>query len=66
MKVLVLAQNYPYPGHPLAAPFNERSVKVLQDLCDGVEVLVPRPYAPAITGETLKPSNHRDILVAFS
>ena len=48
MKVLVLAQNYPYPGHPLAAPFNERSVKVLQDLCNGVEVLVPRPYAPPV------------------
>jgi glycosyltransferase involved in cell wall biosynthesis len=48
MKILVLAQNYPYPGHPLAAPFNERSVKALQDLCDGVEVLVPRPYAPPV------------------
>jgi glycosyltransferase involved in cell wall biosynthesis len=48
VKVLVLAQNYPYPGHPFAAPFNERSVKVLQDLCDGVEVLVPRPYAPPV------------------
>ena len=46
MKVLVLAQNYPYPGHSLAAPFNEHSVKALRDLCDGVEVLVPRPYAP--------------------
>jgi teichuronic acid biosynthesis glycosyltransferase TuaC len=48
VKVLVLAQNYPYPGHPLAAPFNERSVKALRDLCDGVAVLVPRPYAPPV------------------
>jgi glycosyltransferase involved in cell wall biosynthesis len=46
VKILVLAQNYPYPGHPLAAPFNERCVTVLRNLCDGVEVLVPRPYAP--------------------
>lgn len=48
MKILVLAQNYPYPGHPLAAPFNERSVKALRELCNGVEVLVPRPYAPPV------------------
>ena len=48
MKVLVLAQNYPYTSHPLAATFNERSVKALRDLCDGVEVLVPRPYAPPV------------------
>jgi glycosyltransferase involved in cell wall biosynthesis len=48
MKVLVLAQNYPYPGHPLAAPFNEHSVKALRNLCEGVEVLVPRPYAPPV------------------
>jgi teichuronic acid biosynthesis glycosyltransferase TuaC len=48
MKVLVLAQNYPYPAHPLAAPFNEHSVKALLALCDGVEVLVPRPYTPPV------------------
>jgi teichuronic acid biosynthesis glycosyltransferase TuaC len=48
VKVLVLAQNYPYLGHPLAAPFNERSVNALRDLCDGLEVLVPRPYAPPV------------------
>jgi glycosyltransferase involved in cell wall biosynthesis len=48
MKILVLAQNYPYRGHPLAAPFNEWCVKALRELCDGVEVLVPRPYAPPV------------------
>ena len=48
MKILVLAQNYPYTSHLLAAPFNERSVKALRDLCDGVAVLVPRPYAPPV------------------
>jgi teichuronic acid biosynthesis glycosyltransferase TuaC len=53
VKVLVLAQNYPYPGHPLAAPFNERSVNALRNLCDGVEVLVPRPYAPPVLSALL-------------
>ena len=48
MKILVLAQNYPYPAHPLAASFNERCVKALRELCDGVEVLMPRPYAPPV------------------
>lgn len=48
MKVLVLAQNYPYAGRPTAASFNERSVTVLREMCDGVEVLVPRPYAPPV------------------
>ena len=48
MKLLVLAQNYPYAAHPLAAVFNERCVTTLRELCDGVEVLVPRPYAPPL------------------
>lgn len=48
MKLLVLAANYPHAGHPSAATFNERCVDVLRTLCDGVEVLVPRPYAPPL------------------
>jgi glycosyltransferase involved in cell wall biosynthesis len=48
VKLLILAQNYPYAARPLAATFNERSVTALQELCDDVAVLVPRPYAPPL------------------
>lgn len=48
MKLLVLAQGYPYLGHPTSGPFNERSVAVLHEMCAKVEVLVPRPYAPPL------------------
>ena len=48
MRVLVLAPDYPKPGRDFGGLFNERSVNALKDLCDGVEVLVPRPYAPPV------------------
>ena len=48
MKLLVLAQSYPYPARPWVGIFNERSVAVLRELCDGVEVLAPRAYAPPL------------------
>src|SRR5262245_7075291 len=32
----------------MAASFNERSVAVLQDLCEETRVLAPRPYAPPV------------------
>jgi teichuronic acid biosynthesis glycosyltransferase TuaC len=48
MKILVLAPDYPKPGRPLGGSFNQRSVAALRELCDGVEVLSPRPYAPPL------------------
>jgi len=48
MRVLVLAPDYPKPGRDFGGLFNERSVNALKDLCDGVEVLVPRPYVPPL------------------
>jgi glycosyltransferase involved in cell wall biosynthesis len=48
MKLLVVAPSYPHPIHPAAGTFNERCVHALKDLCDHVEVLIPRPYAPPI------------------
>jgi len=50
VKLLVLAQNYPYAEHPTAAVFNERSAIALSNLCESVEVLVPRPYVPPLLG----------------
>jgi teichuronic acid biosynthesis glycosyltransferase TuaC len=48
VKILVLAPSYPYPDHPFAGVFNEKCVCVLRELCNCVEVLVPRPYAPSV------------------
>src|SRR5712691_3693561 len=48
MKLLVVAPSYPHPSHPAAGTFNERCVHALKDLCDNVEVLIPRPYAPPL------------------
>lgn len=48
MKILVLASNYPYPARPFVAAFNERIVEALKGMCDAIEVLVPRPYAPPL------------------
>jgi len=47
MKILAIAPSYPHPGHPYSGIFNERSVLALQRICDGVEVLAPRPYVLA-------------------
>ena len=48
MKLLFLAPYYPYPNYLSLGSFNERSARVLSELCDTVEVLVPRPYAPPL------------------
>ena len=48
MKILVFVPDYPKPGHPFGGAFNERTVIALRELCDDVEVLVPRPYAPPL------------------
>ena len=48
MKLLVLAPDYPKPGRLFGGIFAERSVAALKELCDGVEVLAPRPYAPRL------------------
>ena len=47
MNILVIAADYPKPLRETAGIFNERSVIALRRYCDHVEVLVPRPYAPA-------------------
>ncbi|MDH3599398.1 MAG: glycosyltransferase family 4 protein [Candidatus Tectomicrobia bacterium] len=46
MKILALAGNYPHLGHPYSGIFNERCVEALNELCDRVEVLAPRPFVP--------------------
>ena len=43
MKILIIASNYPYSGHPASGIFNERCAMVLRDLCDHIEVVSPRP-----------------------
>ena len=48
MKVLLLAPNYPYPGHRFSGIFNEKSACVLSELCDQVVVLSPCPYVPPL------------------
>jgi glycosyltransferase involved in cell wall biosynthesis len=48
MKVLAVAPNYPYPGHPFSGIFNEKSVYALSKLCDRVQVFSPRPYVPPL------------------
>lgn len=53
MKILAIASSYPYEEFPFSGIFNEKCVKALQQLCDYVEVLAPRPYVPAFLA--LKP-----------
>ncbi|MDH3601001.1 MAG: glycosyltransferase family 4 protein [Candidatus Tectomicrobia bacterium] len=48
MKLLVVTSAYPYPGHEFAGIFNERCVAALQEHCEHVEVLTPRPYVPPL------------------
>jgi len=48
VRLLILAASYPHPGHLFAGIFNERSVLALGEICDGVEVLAPRPYVPPL------------------
>ncbi len=47
LKILVIASNYPYAGFPFSGIFNERCALALQEVCDRIEVLAPRPYAPS-------------------
>ena len=44
----MIAGYYPWSDNPARGVFNERSARALDDLCDGVEVLAPRPYAPPV------------------
>jgi teichuronic acid biosynthesis glycosyltransferase TuaC len=48
MKLLVLAAYYPHRDYLFSGIFNERSAFALRELCESVEVLVPRPYAPPL------------------
>ena len=48
MKVLIVVPYYPHPGDSFSGIFNERCAHALAELCDNVEVLVPRPFAPPI------------------
>ncbi len=47
MKILALPSNYPCTGYPLAGVFNEKCVYALKELCDHIEVVVPRPFIPS-------------------
>jgi len=46
MKLLVIVPYYPHSSHQYSGSFNERTVQILKNLCEYVEVLVPRPYTP--------------------
>ena len=46
MRLLVLAPSYPHAGHSFAGLFNERCVAALSELCESLEVVVPRPWCP--------------------
>jgi teichuronic acid biosynthesis glycosyltransferase TuaC len=48
MRILVVVPYYFTPAAPPRGGMNTRSVLALQELCAGVEVLVPRPYAPVL------------------
>jgi len=47
MKILVLASTYPYANNPSAGIYNERSAIALQEHCDLVQVLAPKPLSAA-------------------
>ncbi len=46
MNILALPSQYPYPGYPFCGIFNERSLGVLSNLNQSIEVLAPQPYVP--------------------
>ncbi len=48
MRILALPSSYPFPGHSFSGIFNERCVSALSKLCEGVEVLAPRPFVPPL------------------
>lgn len=48
MRILVVASNYPHPGHPFSGAFNEKCVAALKEICKEVVVLAPRPYVPPL------------------
>jgi teichuronic acid biosynthesis glycosyltransferase TuaC len=48
VNVLLVAARYPHPGHSFGGVFTERSADVLRGLCEQVEVVAPRPFAPPI------------------
>jgi len=48
MRVLIIASYYPWSDNPSRGSFNERFACALRELCDGVDVLAPRPYAPPL------------------
>jgi teichuronic acid biosynthesis glycosyltransferase TuaC len=50
MRLLVVAANYPYEGNRFSGIFNQRSVEALEEHCESVAVLAPRPYVPALFG----------------
>lgn len=46
MKILIVVSNFPHPGHPYSGSFNKQSVVALNEFCEKIEVLAPRPYVP--------------------
>ena len=48
MNLLVLAPNYPHSGHPFSGIFNEKCARTLNEFCDAVKVLAPRPLVPPL------------------
>ena len=50
MRLLVVAPNYPSAAHAFWGVFNEKCVRSLAELCESVEVIVPRPWVPPFLG----------------
>ena len=48
MNLLLLPAAYPNAAHLFGGVFYERCADALRPLCTGLEVLVPRPYTPAL------------------
>jgi len=48
LNLLVLAGAYPHADHPFAGVFSERCVQALLPLCERLEVVAPRPFAPPL------------------
>ena len=63
MKVLIIAPYYPYPAYPSWGSVNERAACALNELCDGVAVLAPRPYAlPVVSSWVPRWRSYRQII----
>ena len=50
MRLLLVVPAYPYAGFPSSGVFSQRSAAALDEFCEHLEVLSPRPYVPPQLG----------------